>query len=81
MCLGQGRCGAESTAARGPNGGENRHRKRLRLEESTALKGTLGGPRNPKKFEIAKELGATDCVNPKDHDKPIQQASIEKETG
>ena len=28
---------------------------------------------NPKKFEMAKELGATDCVNPKDHDKPIQQ--------
>ncbi|KAG7350781.1 GroES (chaperonin 10)-like protein [Nitzschia inconspicua] len=28
---------------------------------------------NPKKFEIAKQLGATDCVNPKDIDKPIQQ--------
>lgn len=32
--------------------------------------------RNPKKFEMAKELGATDCVNPKDHDKPIQQATL-----
>ncbi|CAE7292443.1 frmA [Symbiodinium pilosum] len=32
--------------------------------------------RNPKKFEIAKELGATDCVNPKDHDKPIQQVLV-----
>ena len=31
--------------------------------------------RNPKKFVMAKELGATDCVNPKDYDKPIQQAS------
>ena len=31
--------------------------------------------RNPKKFEMAKELGATDCVNPKDYDKPIQQAT------
>ena len=31
-------------------------------------------PRNPKKFEIAKQLGATDCLNPKDYDKPIQQA-------
>ena len=30
--------------------------------------------RNPKKFEIAKQLGATDCLNPKDYDKPIQQA-------
>lgn len=28
---------------------------------------------NPKKFEMAKQLGATDCINPKDHDKPIQQ--------
>ncbi|CAG8832380.1 40141_t:CDS:10, partial [Gigaspora margarita] len=29
---------------------------------------------NPKKFEFAKKLGATDCINPKDFDKPIQQA-------
>jgi len=28
---------------------------------------------NPGKFDIAKQLGATDCVNPKDIDKPIQQ--------
>lgn len=28
---------------------------------------------NPAKFEIAKQLGATDCLNPKDFDKPIQQ--------
>ncbi|CAB9499457.1 Alcohol dehydrogenase class-3 [Seminavis robusta] len=28
---------------------------------------------NPKKFEAAIKLGATDCVNPKDIDKPIQQ--------
>merc|ERR1719207_444787 len=28
---------------------------------------------NPKKYDIAKKLGCTDCVNPKDHDgKPIQ---------
>merc|ERR1719460_1120491 len=32
---------------------------------------------NPKKFEIAKQLGCTDCVNPKDHDKPIQQVLVE----
>lgn len=25
------------------------------------------------KFETAKRWGATDCVNPKDHDRPIQQ--------
>mmetsp|Transcript_96269 Transcript_96269/g.144143 ORF Transcript_96269/g.144143 Transcript_96269/m.144143 type:complete len:382 (+) Transcript_96269:80-1225(+) len=28
---------------------------------------------NPKKFDLAKKLGATDCVNPNDVDKPIQQ--------
>lgn len=31
---------------------------------------------NPKKFEIAKQLGATDCLNPKDYDKPIQQVIV-----
>lgn len=28
---------------------------------------------NPSKFEMAKKLGATDCVNSKEIDKPIQQ--------
>ena len=28
---------------------------------------------NPAKFEAAVKLGATDCVNPKDLDKPVQQ--------
>jgi len=32
---------------------------------------------NPSKFELAKQMGATDCVNPKDHDKPIQQVIVE----
>ena len=32
---------------------------------------------NPSKFELAKVFGATDCVNPKDHDKPIQQVIVE----
>ena len=32
---------------------------------------------NPDKFRMAIELGATDCVNPKDHDKPIQQVLVE----
>ena len=31
---------------------------------------------NPDKFAIARELGATDCVNPKDHDQPIQDVII-----
>eukprot|EP00976_Prorocentrum_cordatum_P081706 1184522-Prorocentrum_minimum.AAC.6 len=28
---------------------------------------------NPDKFEAAKQWGATDCLNPNDLDKPIQQ--------
>nr|WP_319514470.1 S-(hydroxymethyl)glutathione dehydrogenase/class III alcohol dehydrogenase [uncultured Cohaesibacter sp.] len=32
---------------------------------------------NPSKFDLAREFGATDFVNPKDYDKPIQQVIIE----
>ena len=32
---------------------------------------------NPDKFALAKTFGATDCVNPKDFDKPIQQVIVE----
>lgn len=32
---------------------------------------------NPAKFELAKEMGATDCINPKDYDQPIQQVIVE----
>jgi len=32
---------------------------------------------NPDKFHLARVMGATDCVNPKDHDKPIQQVIVE----
>lgn len=32
---------------------------------------------NPAKFELAKTFGATDCVNPRDFDRPIQQVIIE----
>ena len=32
---------------------------------------------NPSKFDLAKVFGATDCVNPKDFDKPIQQVIVE----
>ena len=31
---------------------------------------------NPGKFEIATKLGATDCVNPLDHDSPIQEVLV-----
>lgn len=36
---------------------------------------------NEDKFEIAKQLGATDFVNPKDHDKPIQEVIVEMTDG
>ncbi|MBS0499945.1 MAG: S-(hydroxymethyl)glutathione dehydrogenase/class III alcohol dehydrogenase [Burkholderiaceae bacterium] len=32
---------------------------------------------NPDKFALARTFGATDCVNPKDHDQPIQQVIVE----
>ena len=32
---------------------------------------------NPTKFDMAREFGATDCVNPKDHGKPIQEVIVE----
>jgi len=32
---------------------------------------------NPAKFEIARQLGATDCINPEDHDRPIQEVIVE----
>lgn len=32
---------------------------------------------NPSKFEVAKQFGVTDCINPKDYDKPIQQVLVE----
>jgi S-(hydroxymethyl)glutathione dehydrogenase / alcohol dehydrogenase len=37
---------------------------------------------NPEKFEMARMLGATDCVNPKDHpDTPIQQVIVDLTDG
>jgi S-(hydroxymethyl)glutathione dehydrogenase/alcohol dehydrogenase len=36
---------------------------------------------NPDKFAMAKALGATDCVNPKDYDVPIQQAIVDLTDG
>ena len=31
---------------------------------------------NPDKFDLAKTMGATDCINPKDFDKPIQDVIV-----
>ena len=36
---------------------------------------------NESKFELAKELGATECINPKDYDQPIQDVIIEMTDG
>jgi S-(hydroxymethyl)glutathione dehydrogenase / alcohol dehydrogenase len=36
----------------------------------------LGIDVNPRKFELARKLGATDVINPSDHDKPIQEVIV-----
>ena len=36
---------------------------------------------NPEKFAMARTLGATDCVNPKDHRAPVQQVIIDMTDG
>lgn len=36
---------------------------------------------NPDKFELAKEMGATDFINPKDHTQPIQEVIVEMTDG
>ena len=36
---------------------------------------------NESKFKLAKQLGATDCINPKDYDKPIQEVIVELTDG
>jgi S-(hydroxymethyl)glutathione dehydrogenase / alcohol dehydrogenase len=36
---------------------------------------------NPSKFELAKSMGATDCINPNDYDKLIQEVIVELTDG
>jgi S-(hydroxymethyl)glutathione dehydrogenase/alcohol dehydrogenase len=36
---------------------------------------------NPDKFGLAKVMGATDCINPKDHSKPIQDVIVDMTDG
>ena len=36
----------------------------------------IGVDTNPAKFALAKSMGATDCINPKDHDKPVQDVIV-----
>lgn len=41
----------------------------------------IGIDLNPGKFNIAREFGATDVVNPKDHSKPIQEVLVDMTDG
>ncbi len=41
----------------------------------------IGVDTNPGKFELARQLGATDLVNPKDHARPIQEVLVEMTDG
>lgn len=41
----------------------------------------IGVDLNPSKYEMAKMLGATDCVNPKDYSAPIQEVIVEMTEG
>lgn len=41
----------------------------------------IGVDINPVKFEKAKEFGATEFVNPKDHNKPIQEVLVDMTDG
>uniref|UniRef100_A0A8C5PGR2 alcohol dehydrogenase n=1 Tax=Leptobrachium leishanense TaxID=445787 RepID=A0A8C5PGR2_9ANUR len=41
----------------------------------------IGVDINTAKFDLAKELGATECINPKEYDKPIQQVLLEQTGG
>lgn len=36
---------------------------------------------NESKFELARKLGATDCINPNDYDRPIQEVIVELTDG
>ena len=41
----------------------------------------IGIDTNPTKFEIAKQLGATECINPNDFDRPIEQVIVDLTDG
>ena len=41
----------------------------------------IGVDIDPKKFDKAKEFGATEFVNPKDHSRPIQEVLVEMTDG
>jgi S-(hydroxymethyl)glutathione dehydrogenase/alcohol dehydrogenase len=41
----------------------------------------IGIDLNRAKFDLARRMGATDCVNPKDHPRPIQEVIVEMTDG
>src|SRR5690349_24105378 len=41
----------------------------------------IGIDLNPAKFELARQLGATDLVNPRDYDDPVQSVIVELTNG
>lgn len=41
----------------------------------------IGVDMNPSKYELARIMGATDCINPKDYDRPIQDVIVEMTDG
>ena len=41
----------------------------------------IGIDLNPDKFALAREMGATDCINPRDYDKPVQDVIVEMTDG
>lgn len=41
----------------------------------------IGVDLNPDKFKTAREFGATDVLNPKDHSKPIQEVLVDMTDG
>jgi len=53
----------------------------IQAAASVGASRVIGVDINADKFPLAKKLGATECVNPKDHDKPIQQVLVEMTDG
>jgi S-(hydroxymethyl)glutathione dehydrogenase/alcohol dehydrogenase len=41
----------------------------------------IGIDLNPTKFDLARQMGATDCINPRDYQKPIQEVIVEMTDG
>ncbi|KAI8919029.1 hypothetical protein PhCBS80983_g01857 [Powellomyces hirtus] len=49
--------------------------------KAVGAKRIIGVDTNPRKYAMATQMGATECINPKDFDKPIQQVLIDMTDG